>query len=168
VFAICDNPLPTACTPLLQLSALTHLAVDRVDGTAAVAAGVLNVAAQLTGLKKLVLHGLPQLKSLALVQLTALTALQELDLMSDDASSTLPALNAALPAGDTNTTPGRLQLRNKVGRLGAASYDAVSSMHDCCISCERDVLQHEHLFTQVTPVVEAQEQPRTTWALFAR
>jgi hypothetical protein len=43
---------------------------------------VLSVAAQLTGLKQLVLQGLSQLQDTALLQLTALTALEELELSS--------------------------------------------------------------------------------------
>lgn len=83
-FNLCDDPSPTALLPLLQLSALTHLGVDRVG---AAAASVACVAAQLTALKELVLEDLQQLTDPSLVQLTALTALQGLTLSGGDNAS---------------------------------------------------------------------------------
>jgi hypothetical protein len=83
-----------ALRPLLQLSSLTHLVVHNV-GVAA--AAVVGVTAQLTRLKQLQLRGLPQLSRPALLQLTALTGLQELKLH------------------DRATPPVALELQNKVG-----------------------------------------------------
>jgi hypothetical protein len=57
---------------LLQLPALTRLVLHAVDSPAA----VVEVAAQLTGLKHLELWGLYQLADPALLQLTALTSLE--------------------------------------------------------------------------------------------
>lgn len=80
--------------PLLQLSALTSLRIDQQDyirsvhgpcqralaaaAGAAATAEVVEVAAQLTGLKQLVLGGLPWVADPVLLQLTTLTALEEL------------------------------------------------------------------------------------------
>jgi hypothetical protein len=75
------NTIPASCAPLLQLSALTDLTIDGWGKSAAVAAAV-GVTAQLTGLKCLRLLGLPQLTDPALLQLTALTVLDQLDLSS--------------------------------------------------------------------------------------
>jgi hypothetical protein len=83
-----------AMQPLLRLSGLTHLVMHNV-GVAA--AAVVGVTAQLTRLKQLELRGLPQLSRPALLQLTALTALQE------------PTLQ------DSAKPPVVLQLQNKVG-----------------------------------------------------
>lgn len=66
-------PQLTAVHPLLQLSALTALQVYRV-GTGWPA--VVAVAAQLTGLKHLVLWGLYEMAAPTLLKLTALTALE--------------------------------------------------------------------------------------------
>jgi hypothetical protein len=66
-----------AFTPLLQLTALTHLQLTDVG---AAAKGTVGVVAQLTGLKRLGMEGLPQLPDPTLLQLTALTALEELDM----------------------------------------------------------------------------------------
>jgi hypothetical protein len=82
--AVCPYHSPTALLPLLQLSALTQLAVDCMSSSevaaaaAAAAAQVVAVAGQLTGLKDLWLSGLNQLAGPALLQLTALTALERL------------------------------------------------------------------------------------------
>jgi hypothetical protein len=64
--------------PILQLSALTHLDVRNVGAAAAVAA--VDVAMQLTGLRHLYLDDLPDLPPDTLLQLTALTILEELGL----------------------------------------------------------------------------------------
>jgi hypothetical protein len=77
--ALCVPPQLTAVQPLLQLSALTALQVCNV-GTAA--AAVVDVAAQLTGLKQLNLEGLDELAALSLLPLISLTALEELRLHS--------------------------------------------------------------------------------------
>jgi hypothetical protein len=77
---------PAAFLSLLQLAALTHLAVS--VGSAAATAPVVDVAAQLTGLKQLRLQLLHLMSYLSpcdmscdmLLQLTALTALEELKL----------------------------------------------------------------------------------------
>jgi hypothetical protein len=63
---------------LLQLSALTSLKVSELGAATAAAVGVV---AQLTGLKQLILAGVPHLTDLVLMQLTALTALQGLQLV---------------------------------------------------------------------------------------
>jgi hypothetical protein len=64
---------------LLQLSALTCLVINRVGAAAAVAS--LDITAQLTGLRKLALRGRRQANGpvVPLLQLTALTALEELE-----------------------------------------------------------------------------------------
>jgi hypothetical protein len=78
-FALCTDASPTALQPLLQLSALTQLVVYRVG-----AAGVLGVAAQLTGLKRLELRDIPCVSDPAVLQLTALTGLRQLSLWQED------------------------------------------------------------------------------------
>jgi hypothetical protein len=91
-FKLWTWPPPSACLPLLQLSALTHLDLDlgvnkfmrNCPDTAAAAA--LDVAAQLTGLKHLQVSGLPKLPDTALLPLTALTALEQLDVVGTDLS----------------------------------------------------------------------------------
>jgi hypothetical protein len=81
---ICRKASPTALLPLLQLSALRRLkVVTRRKGAAAAAAAVLGVAAQLMGLKQLVLGGLSREAEPMLLQLTALTALEELTIETD-------------------------------------------------------------------------------------
>jgi hypothetical protein len=76
-FRIFENPSSTALLPLQQLPALTHLALHRVGATAAVVAGAV---ARLTGLKVLHVVDLSNLTDPTLLQLTALTALEELHL----------------------------------------------------------------------------------------
>lgn len=71
-----DAP-PTACQPLLQLSALTDL---QLHGMAALGATTVGIVAQLTGLKQLYLTDLAALKDPMLLPLTALTALEEVTL----------------------------------------------------------------------------------------
>jgi hypothetical protein len=78
-FTLCKTSSDTAFQPLLQLSALTNLRVQDAGG-AATAAALVGVAAQLTGLKRLALKCLSQLTDPALLQLTALTRLEELTL----------------------------------------------------------------------------------------
>jgi hypothetical protein len=78
-FCLSRGSPSTAYLPLLQLSALASLKIKDVGAAAAAAA--VGVAAQLTGLKQLVLQGLPQLTDPALLQLTALTALETLKLI---------------------------------------------------------------------------------------
>jgi hypothetical protein len=79
-FNLCSRPSPTALQPLLQLSALTRLGVYNVGSATATVAGV---AAQLTGLKQLVLGDLQQLADPSLLQLTVLTALRGLTLRGE-------------------------------------------------------------------------------------
>jgi hypothetical protein len=81
-FRLWEDPSPTACLPLLQLSALTHLYVyvyglRREAARLAATAAVVNAAAQLTGLKHLNVSGLQQLQGPTLLRLTALTALEQ-------------------------------------------------------------------------------------------
>lgn len=80
VFHLCEDVSPDACLPLLQLTARTSLqmAAEHCASEAA-SAVILAVAAQLTGLKQLHLRGLSHLKNPSILQLTALTALEELD-----------------------------------------------------------------------------------------
>jgi hypothetical protein len=84
------NASAATMQPLLQLSALTHLKValsllsqgqEDADATAA-AAAVVGVAARLTGLKHLGLGMIPHPIGPALLPLTALKALQKLQLSS--------------------------------------------------------------------------------------
>jgi hypothetical protein len=75
---LCLEASPTALLPLLQLSALTHLALFNI-GPAAEA--VVGVVGQLTSLEDLVLYDCQQVP--ALMPLTALTALEELELRSN-------------------------------------------------------------------------------------
>jgi hypothetical protein len=75
-----DSP-PTAHLPLLQLSALTYLTINNVRAAAPAA---VDVAAQLTGLRMLAITGLPQLTEPALLQLTALKALEAIKLVQVD------------------------------------------------------------------------------------
>jgi hypothetical protein len=74
--------LHSCCTlsPVLQLSSLTHLSLDKAG---AASAAMVGVAAQLIGLKQLELCDLSDLAGLALLQLTALTALEKLTLSDD-------------------------------------------------------------------------------------
>jgi hypothetical protein len=65
-----------ACLPLLQLSNLTGLQMS-TGGADAVAAVAIDVLAQLTGLKDLELQGHYELPPTALLQLTALIALEK-------------------------------------------------------------------------------------------
>jgi hypothetical protein len=82
---------PAALQPMLQLSALTHLQVTQLhlqeQATAAAAANLVALAAQLTQLKQLTLLCLRTpamtLTDPAVLQLTALTALESLSLSSD-------------------------------------------------------------------------------------
>jgi hypothetical protein len=69
-------PSVTAYKALQQLSALTHL---RLYNVSTAVAAVVHVAVQLTGLKKLMLHGVSRSECPALLQLTALTALEALE-----------------------------------------------------------------------------------------
>jgi hypothetical protein len=80
-FVLCPDPSPTAFEPLLQLSALTDLWVHAVGAAAPAAIGV---AAQLTGLQNLYLGEQLRIRQPTMLQLTALTALTELELMSDE------------------------------------------------------------------------------------
>jgi hypothetical protein len=66
-----------ALLPLLQLSALTRLGLHKVQESVST---VASFTAHLSGLRQLSLTGLPQLRHPALLQLTALTGLEELDL----------------------------------------------------------------------------------------
>jgi hypothetical protein len=75
-FAISQRFPPAAFSALLQLSALTSLSISRLGEAAAAAVGV---AAQLTGLKQLTMAGLSELTDPRLLQLTALTTLEELE-----------------------------------------------------------------------------------------
>jgi hypothetical protein len=89
---MCSDITPTALAPLLQLSALTHLDMYETGGMGQAAAeAAVHIVAQLAGLRQLKLWGLPL--SLAWghthlsrpahpswLQLTALTALERLDL----------------------------------------------------------------------------------------
>lgn len=81
---VCLEDCPTALEPLPQLSALTSLDLDLgrlwLSTVDAALARFVGVASQLTGLKHLVLPGLPQQSKPALLQLTALTSLQKLAL----------------------------------------------------------------------------------------
>jgi hypothetical protein len=77
---LCLEASPTALLPLLQLSALTHLGVFNI-GPAAEA--VVGVVGQLTSLKDLVLYDCQQVPNAALMPLTALTTLEELELRSN-------------------------------------------------------------------------------------
>jgi hypothetical protein len=81
---LCQGSSLTAWLPLLQLSALTQLKL-RVCGTAA-AASAVGVEAQLTSLKQLVIQAEPgpqwRLAVPTLLQLTALTALEHLEMMA--------------------------------------------------------------------------------------
>jgi hypothetical protein len=109
-FAVCGDSTATALQPLLRLTALTalhlysvgttavadaaaeaHTTVEAADAAAeaaaiaaAAAAAVVAVAAQLTGLKELGLQGLYDVADPTLLQLTALTALEQLVLEQDD------------------------------------------------------------------------------------
>jgi hypothetical protein len=76
-FVACQSPSAMAYQPLTQLSALTRLAVYRVGEAVG---AVMDAAARLTGLRGLRLEGLPQVTHSALLQLTALTALEEITL----------------------------------------------------------------------------------------
>jgi hypothetical protein len=67
--------------PLLQLTALTKLAV--LGGGAAATAAAVGVVAQLTGLKDLTMEYLPPLNDPVLLQLTVLAALEDLVLRMD-------------------------------------------------------------------------------------
>jgi hypothetical protein len=73
------DPSGTTCAPLLQLTKLTRLGVKALGGAAVTSA--VHTAAQLTGLKQLHLENLPDLGGVMLLQLTALTALEELRLV---------------------------------------------------------------------------------------
>jgi hypothetical protein len=87
-FTLCSNPSPTALAPLRQLSALTGLVIHEL-GDPWAAAAIRGIATQLAGLRKLKLTGLPHLSvtgpssavKVAALQLTALTALEELQLL---------------------------------------------------------------------------------------
>jgi hypothetical protein len=83
-FALDENASQAALLPLLQLSALTHLAVYQ-EGAAE--AAVVDVAAQLTGLKQLTVSGLNKLADAALLQLTTLTALERLTIQDKHCQS---------------------------------------------------------------------------------
>jgi hypothetical protein len=80
-FVVRQGATAEALLPLLELPALTRLAVLGGSGAAAIA--VLGVAAQLTGLRQLTLEYLPPLTHPALLQLTALTGLEQLVLRVD-------------------------------------------------------------------------------------
>jgi hypothetical protein len=75
-FVLCGNLSHTALQSLLQLSGLTRLAVCAVEPAYGAEAALVEVAAQLTGLKELRLK--MHLEGLTLLQLTALTALEQL------------------------------------------------------------------------------------------
>jgi hypothetical protein len=75
-FAISRKFPPAAFSSLLQLSALTSLWISDLHAATAAAVGV---AAQLTGLKQLTMAGLSELTDPRLLQLTALTTLEELE-----------------------------------------------------------------------------------------
>lgn len=70
----------TAFLPLLQLSALTSLELKFLGAAAAAA---VEVVTQLTELEQLTLQVLPQLTDPVMLQLTALRALQKLQLKGD-------------------------------------------------------------------------------------
>jgi hypothetical protein len=96
-FALCHNSPTTALTPLLQLSALTSVGFKRLGAGAAAA---VDVAAQLTKLRQLTLQGLPQLTDPALLQLSALTALQKLELEDESEFCFEPVLYNKVGVGD--------------------------------------------------------------------
>lgn len=87
LFVQTQSCAPAICMPLLQLSALTSLHVSVMGPAAAAeaAAGLFAVAGRLTGLKSLTLDRIRTesgpvigLSTVALLQLTALTALESL------------------------------------------------------------------------------------------
>jgi hypothetical protein len=107
VFVLDPYASPAAFQHLLQLSELTHLEVQQQyniyypvglssaaafgPAVSAATAAAMGVAAQLSGLKQLVLWGLTALSDPVLLQLTALRALEEL---------TLHAVNDTVTASD--------------------------------------------------------------------
>jgi hypothetical protein len=100
----------TALLPLLQLSALTCLGLHRVF---AAAPTVLAFAAELSGLRQLNLDGLPQLRDPALLQLTALTALHELQLGARQGGTTAEA-GASSSTQPSGASESAVCLRSKV------------------------------------------------------
>jgi hypothetical protein len=102
------TPMATGLLALLRLSALTHLVVSA--GGAAGGAAVVDATAQLTGLKQLQLwlpyvQGTCEVSSDTLMQLTALTALEQLRFDDHRTSS------------DDDGFP-ELHLQNKASRCG--------------------------------------------------
>lgn len=79
---LCHDCSTTACQPLQQLTALMEL---RLHTLGLMAAPPVNIAAQLTQLRQLHLQGFPGLLDPGLLQLTALTSLDELRLQTQAA-----------------------------------------------------------------------------------
>jgi hypothetical protein len=112
-----EDASPTTCLPLLQLSALTKLAIQRLSRAAvaptapgageaaapAATAAVVGIVAQLARLKHLSLFELSSLTDATLLQLTRLTALEALRLEIIDGFE-----------GDDYKYAERMHLTNKV------------------------------------------------------
>jgi hypothetical protein len=99
-FELWTAATPAACLPLIQLSALTELVMRSAADNSPTA---VDTAAQLTGLKCLQLYGMHQLLDPALLQLTALSSLEQL---------------AVSPHASRKCFSGVLWLRNKVRQTG--------------------------------------------------
>jgi hypothetical protein len=80
-FKLCPSPTPDTLRPLLQLPALTKLQITGFGPSAAVVATTVHIVAQLTGLRRLWLAGLPDAADPNNLQLTTLTALEHLTLL---------------------------------------------------------------------------------------
>jgi hypothetical protein len=111
--ALRQEPSPAACQPLLQLSALTHLALLEVCGQAPAA---LAVVAQLTQLKQLRLLGVPALKHPALVQLTALQSLEKLQLVAWGSRSSVAPVMQVGNASFSSQVSGECMMSNTDAR----------------------------------------------------
>jgi hypothetical protein len=105
-FVLDLHPPPTTCLPLQQLTALTLLQAHKLGAAASAAVGTV---AQLTRLQYLQLTGLPDLPGPVLLQLTALTALQELRMKSCDEDGVMRHLlcDISLPVSYTVTVTGQ-------------------------------------------------------------
>jgi hypothetical protein len=86
-FVMCPEPSASALLPVLQLSALTRLSVGAVGPAAAAA---VDFAVDLMRLRELCLSGLLQQRDPALLLLTALTALERLELSSRGTTYIIP------------------------------------------------------------------------------
>jgi hypothetical protein len=148
-FRLWWDPSPTACTPLLQLPALTHLDVYGLRSEAVKPAAVVDVAAQLTGLQHLKLSGLAQLTSPALLQLTALAALECLELSDKDNSMRLfnevsPASRSLLLAG----TAGQLDMPVWHTCTAVALLAKCTRALSACSNCQQPCARHNKLWNQ--------------------